>query len=115
MPRTWEPSPKDAMALAAFRWLANTIENFSIELYATDRDSFSKVEDVLRNTLKELQATKRSFAVPQEENGCPDGYVLCHGICAPSCESLEEASASTERNVSGGRGIGSKDKRKRLH
>jgi hypothetical protein len=94
MPRKWEPSSGDAMSLAAFRWLANTIENAAIELYATDRASFSKVEDLLRNTLKELQAARRSFAVSEEENGCPDGYVLCHGICAPSCEFSAEGSAA---------------------
>ena len=91
MPRTWKPYPEDAISLAAFRWLANTIENFAIELYATDRGSFDEVEGVLRNTLKELQHTRRNFAVSPED--CPDGYVLCHGICAPSCEVLAEASA----------------------
>ncbi|HJR59708.1 MAG TPA: hypothetical protein VJ813_09930 [Vicinamibacterales bacterium] len=92
------------MSLAAFRWLANTIENFAIELYATDRESFRKVEGVLRNTLKQLKETRKDFAVSEEENGCPDGYVLCHGICAPSCEYLSEASASTERAAPTGRG-----------
>ena len=86
MPRRWEPSTEDAFSLAAFRWFANTIENVAIELYATDRKSFTQVEDILRDTLKELRGVRTRFAVSEEENGCPDGYVLCHGVCAPSCE-----------------------------
>jgi hypothetical protein len=109
MPRTWKPSPDDAMSLAALRWMANTIENFAIELYATDRESFREVEEVLRNTLKELKRTKRSFAVPQEENGCPDGWILCHGICVPSCEELALAAAGRKapgRQTKRGKGRG---------
>jgi hypothetical protein len=74
------------MSLAAFRWFANTIENFAIELYATDRMSYPEIEGVLRNTLKELKRTRKAFMVSEEENGCPDGYVLCNGVCAPSCD-----------------------------
>ena len=85
MPRMWDPSPEDAISLAAFRWLANAIENASIELYATDRESFKEVEGILRHTLKDLGRMRRSF-VSEDEKGCPDGYVLCHGICAPACE-----------------------------
>ena len=106
MPTTWKPYPEDAISLAAFRWLANTIENFAIELYATDRGSFEEVEGVLRNTLKELQHTRRRFAVSPGENGCPDGYVLCHGICAPSCDELALASAvkaGPQQPVKGGK------------
>ena len=90
MKRQWEPSPKDAMSLAAFRWLANSIENFSIEAYATDRQSFEAVEAVLRNTLKEIKRVRQSYAASAEES-CPDGYVLCHGVCAPSCEEMNLA------------------------
>ena len=86
MPRRWEPSAEDGMSLAAFRWFANTIENFAIELYATDRMSYPEIEGVLRNTLKELKRTRKAFMVSEEENGCPDGYVLCNGVCAPSCD-----------------------------
>jgi hypothetical protein len=93
------------MSLAAFRWFANTIENFAIELYATDRDSYEEVEGVLRNTLKELQRVRRGFLVPQEENGCPDGYVLCDGVCMPSCDveigNIASAAAGTSRGAKG--------------
>jgi len=109
MPRRWEPSGEDATSLAAFRWFANTIENFAIELYATDRTSYGEIETVLRNTLKELKAVRTHFAVSQEENGCPDGYVLCHGVCAPSCESedveaFEAAAASRGKANAKGKG-----------
>jgi hypothetical protein len=85
MPRRWEPSAEDGMSLAAFRWFANTIENFAIELYATDRESFPEIERILRNTLKELRQSRKQFGLTSEDD-CPDGYVLCHGVCAPSCD-----------------------------
>ena len=91
MPRKWEPSAKDATALAAFRWLANTIENESVALYVTERDCFREIEDVLRRALRELKYLKTNYAVPAEENGCPDGWVLCDGVCQPSCDQIEEA------------------------
>lgn len=95
MPRKWEPSPNDAMSLAAFRWLANAIENRAMELYATDRGAYHDIERILRQALRELAQTKAQFKVSEEENGCPDGWVLCSdGLCAPSCEFMNEAAAS---------------------
>jgi len=93
------------MALAAVRWLANSIENLGIELYATDRESFPEIERVLRNTLEELRAVRVQFAVSEEENGCPGGYVLCHGICAPSCDDFEaSAEAGPEARAAARKG-----------
>ena len=91
MPRKWEPSPKDATSLAAFRWFANTIENESMALYVTEPGCYHEIEHVLRHTLRHLKNLKRNYAVPFEENGCPDGWVLCDGVCQPSCDLLEEA------------------------
>ena len=85
MPRKWEPSARDGMSLAAFRWFANTIENFAIELYATNRDTYPEVESILRNALEELKAVRIQFPLGVADD-CPDGYVLCHGVCAPSCD-----------------------------
>jgi len=86
--RTWEPSPTDATSLAAFRWFANALENASVELYATNRASYKQVEEALRQALSQLGRLQKEYAVAQEENGCPDGYVLCaDGICAPACDS----------------------------
>ena len=96
MLREWKPSSEDATSLAALRWFANTIENFAIELYATDRESFPDIERVLRDTLAKLKGVKAQFSVPDEENGCPDGYVLCHGVCAPSCDDLESESREAQ-------------------
>ena len=89
MRREWKPSSEDAISLAAVRWLANSIENLSIELYATNRESFPDIERVLRGTLEKLRGVRAQFAVSEEENGCPEGYVLCHGICAPSCDDVD--------------------------
>lgn len=93
--RKWEPSPNDATNIAAFRWFANAIENDALELYTTDQKHFVTLERVLRSTLKEIADIKKKAFIPTEENGCPDGWVLCDGICKPSCDGLEsEASAS---------------------
>jgi len=100
MPRSWEPSAEDGMSLAAFRWFANTIENFAIELYATDRRSYEDVETVLRNTLKELRSVRRGFTLSNDDDSCPDGYVLCHGVCSPSCE-VEVGDLSAKESVRG--------------
>ena len=48
-----------------------------------------------------------NFAVPDEDNGCPDGYVLCHGVCAPSCDdfgSNQESAATVTASAKGGKG-----------
>jgi len=93
MPRKWESTPGDAISLAAFRWLANALENGAIELYATDHHTFKHTEAIMRAALKEMMMLKVRFGVALEDNGCPDGYVLCNGVCAPSCELLAEAQA----------------------
>ena len=88
--RKWEPSPNDATAFAAFRWFANTIENDSLELYTTDRRHFPEIERVLRETLKALAHVREAgLRSGEEEDGCPDGWVLCDGICKPSCDGIE--------------------------
>lgn len=89
--RKWEPSPNDAISLAAFRWFANALENGAVELYATNRESYHHIEHVMRHALEDLARVRVQFKVPAEENGCPDGYVLCNGVCAPSCEGIDEA------------------------
>ena len=112
MPRRWEPSAEDGMSLAAFRWFANTIENFAIELYATDRRSYPEIEGVLRNTLEELKRTRQAFMVSEEENGCPDGYVLCNGVCAPSCDFEAGEVTAASATSRGGRKMKDKGKKR---
>ena len=88
--RKWEPSPNDATAIAAFRWFANTLENEALELYMTDRSHFDHIERVLRDALKAMGDTRQKSRLSEEEDGCPDGWVLCDGICKPSCDALEQ-------------------------
>lgn len=97
--RKWEPSPNDAINVAAFRWFANQIENQALEVYATDRMHFAKLEELLRNTLREMGAIRQKAFVAQDENGCPDGWLLCDdGLCKPSCDGIESGSSgSTKR------------------
>lgn len=97
MPRKWEPSPNDAISLGAFRWFANALENAALELYATDRESYRHIERILRNALKEMSQTRMEFAVSQEENGCPDGYLLCEdGLCKPSCDWIADVAREAQ-------------------
>ena len=86
--REWHPSGNDAPSFAAFRWFANTIENEAMELYATDRENFKEIEEILRGTLRELASMRVRAAIPKDD--CPDGWVLCNGICAPSCDQIGE-------------------------
>ena len=87
--RKWEPSANDAIAIATFRWFANALENDALELYMTDRSHFAHIESVLRRAVKDLADTQTKSRLSQEEDGCPEGWVLCDGICKPSCDSLE--------------------------
>ena len=90
--RKWNPSMNDATSLAAFRWLANTLENEAMALYVTHPDKFAEIEDVLRRALHGLHGLKTTHYVAMEENGCPDGWVLCDGVCQPSCDTISEES-----------------------
>ena len=92
MPVTeWKPSPKDPTSFAAFRWFANAIENDALELYITDRSTYEEIEHILRSTLRQLAHLRMKEALPPGDNECPDGWVLCNGICAPSCETIGAA------------------------
>lgn len=93
--RKWEPSPNDATSFAAFRWFANAIENDSLELYATNRSTYPEIERVLRNVMKELADLRGKFALPPTEE-CPDGWILCRNVCAPSCDLVDEAAPAPE-------------------
>jgi hypothetical protein len=96
--RKWIPSPNDATSLAAFRWLANTLENEAMALYVTHPDKFGEIEHVLRHALHEMHRLKSANYVAMEENGCPDGWVLCDGVCLPSCDSIEEVQAESSKS-----------------
>jgi hypothetical protein len=89
--REWKPSPNDVTRFAAFRWFANSIENESMELYTTNRETFEAIEHILRRTMRDLARLRGQFAIPPDENGCPDGWILCNGVCAPSCDNLDVA------------------------
>jgi hypothetical protein len=109
MRRVWKASQEDPMNLAALRWFANSIENDSIELYATNRESFDGIERVLRHTLDEFKRLRAQFFVSEEENGCPNGYVLCDGVCMPSCDDLEsESHEATAKSANAGTKKGAK-------
>jgi ferredoxin len=85
MPQGWEYSPKDALRLAAIRWFANTIENLSIELYATNPVTFENTEALLKETLQQLKLQREQISTTGQDE-CPDGYELCGGLCVPSCD-----------------------------
>ena len=92
-PTKWQPSPNDTTSFAAFRWFANSIENDAMELYATDRGTYEQIEEVLRHTLKDLAALRGKLALPPGNDDCPEGWVLCNGVCAPSCDLIGGAAA----------------------
>lgn len=82
----WAPSPNDAMAMAAIRWFANVIETYSIELYATSPKTYRHTEKILRQAVKKLGLQKTKVKKAFDYEDCPDGYILCDGVCKPACE-----------------------------
>ena len=86
----WQPSPEDAISLAALQWFTHAIGQISIEVYATDLTKFKEMETVLAEALRRLKGLKggkaktRSF---DEGDGCPEGYIKCRdGLCSPVCD-----------------------------
>ena len=87
-PQVWQAQPDDAIRLAALRWLAISIERLTIEIYATDKQQFQAMEDVLRKTVKRLRKISKAIDDRDEED-CPIGYELCKdGLCAPMCDGV---------------------------
>jgi hypothetical protein len=90
------PRPNDAERLAALRWLVMRIEQLSIELFVTDRETFAEVEASLRAQVKTLQRMAPPPTVASVE--CPDGHVLCRdGLCAPMCDDSNTLAASSRQ------------------
>ena len=90
--QNWSPSPTDATSLAAIRWFACTLEATAIDIYATDRDAYPLVEQVLRHALSQLRDLPiRNIS---GDDVCPDGYVMCGIWCKPACF-MDAASASS--------------------
>jgi hypothetical protein len=78
--------PNDAINLAALRWYACTIERICIEIYATNRKKFTRLEKLLNRQVKELEALG-AIAALADDDACPPGYVMCEDrLCAPSCD-----------------------------
>lgn len=86
----------DAERLAALRWLAMKIEQIAIEVFVTDRGKFSQIEDSLRDEVQLLKQIGRPLK-PHDDDDCPDGYVLCRGLCAPMCDGMNQAAASGKK------------------
>lgn len=87
----WQAAPDDAIRLAALRWFALTLEQRSIELYATNTETFREMEDVLRKALHHLDDIAIKFALGEDDE-CPEGYIPCgNGVCKPSCDRLSDA------------------------
>jgi hypothetical protein len=85
----WEAAPDDAIRLAALRWFALQLESMAICIYATNPKSYLEMEDVLKTSLRRLRGIKKTFAIADDDDGCPDGYVRCKdGTCAPACDGI---------------------------
>lgn len=83
--QAWEPSPLDAINLAAIRYYAIEIEQLSISVYASDRNKtlFPKLEQLLAKTVKDIQTLGKTTSARSGDD-CADGYILCDdGLCHP--------------------------------
>lgn len=82
----WVALPQDAINLAALRWYACEIEQVCIEIYATNRKKFTKLEDMLKKHVTALKTLGASKLIADDDN-CPPGYVMCEDrLCAPACD-----------------------------
>ena len=90
--KKWSPEPNDAIRLAALRWFALEIERLGIEIYATDKDNYRRLEKMFRGTLTRMASMsmqKKKKAARFEEDECPEGFILCKdGFCAPMCDGI---------------------------
>jgi len=75
-----------ALALAAIRWYAISIEKLSSDLYITSRDNLPAVKEALHAALQELSRLRKSMSQTAAARGCPPGYVNCQGMCLPECD-----------------------------
>jgi hypothetical protein len=80
----WIAKPEDAIALAALRWYALTIDKLCIEIYATDRRKFMALEALLKSQVTDLLEFAKD-TTQGDEDECPEGFVMCDGLCKPAC------------------------------
>jgi hypothetical protein len=96
-PDRHEYSPKDALSLAAIRWLANTIENVATEIYASSRETFPETEKVLKACVNDLLLQRDKIRNDGLIHDCPAGWELCEGVCAPACFAAADAQRGGEQ------------------
>lgn len=95
----WHASENDAPAFAAIHWMANSIENLSAELYASDRRSLEDVSAILATCRSALLAKRRAMIQGGSNPDCPPGWVLCGGICMVSCDQEDLSAATAASNL----------------
>jgi hypothetical protein len=87
--RLLHKKPQLPMDLITLRWFMLTIEQTSLEAYATNPGkNYKPIVAVLTQTVKSL----RSLATPSGVMGaqkCPDGWEDCGDFCAPMCDEVE--------------------------
>jgi hypothetical protein len=83
--QVWIAESRDAISIAALHWYAITIEKVCIEIYATDRKRFKALEALLQSQVRDLYKFAKGVK-GDEDDECPEGYVMCNGLCAPACD-----------------------------
>ncbi len=83
----WQPTPQDAINLAALRYYALEIERKCILIYCTDpaaaRPTFEPLTDLLAGFIKDLNEFGSKKTVQFNSECCPP-FVLCSdGLCHP--------------------------------
>jgi hypothetical protein len=91
-PRVWKAHPDDAIRLAAVRWFTLELERLAIEIYATDKTQYARIEKLLGQTLSRMGSLGTKVAeLSFREEDCPMGYYLCKdGLCSPMCDWVME-------------------------
>lgn len=74
----------DALNIAAIHLLATQLEQVATEVYVTNP---ARMKDVLAMMRADVEALRGLAPKTMSDNDeeCPDGWILCDGLCMPMC------------------------------
>ena len=102
------PNPgTDASMFSAIHWFALVIEAKAIEIYATDADTYTPINEILTTAILALNGIKIPHAAARAKGGkggnggggiCPPGYMYCDEIdrCCPTCGVFDDGASNDQ-------------------
>jgi len=74
----------DALNIAAIHLLATQLEQVATEVYVTNPDRMKDVLAMMRADVEALRSLAPKTLSDNDED-CPEGWILCDGLCMPIC------------------------------